>query len=73
MALKLPLSELGIYGREKELSILMACFRRVKGNNIDAADAAAGTSLPEFVLVAGRAGTGKSTLIRKLRDFGTRD
>jgi predicted ATPase len=61
MALKLPVSELDIYGREKELSILMACFRRVKGNNIDAADAAAGKSLPEFVLVAGRAGTGKST------------
>ena len=72
MALKLPLSQLGLYSREKELSTLLECFRRVKGNS-DAADDAAGKSLgsSEFVLVAGRAGTGKSSLITKLRDAGT--
>lgn len=64
--LKLPLSELGLYKREKELATLLDCYRRVSRGNSDAADAAAGISLgsSECVLVEGRSGTGKSALVR---------
>jgi len=63
----LRFSELGLYGREDELSVLQECYRRVEGGGVDAA---AGGGLSEIVLVSGGAGTGKSALVQKLSDIG---
>lgn len=62
-AIKLRLSELGLYGREHELSIFQECYHRVEGNNSDDGDSRGAHS--EVVLVSGGAGTGKSTLVLK--------
>lgn len=73
--IKLRLSELGLYGRDKELSILKEFCHRVEGNGSkkeleEAADGATCHQQSELVLVSGGAGTGKSTLVQKLGDGG---
>ena len=61
--IKLRFSELGLYGRETELSDLKECFRRVKNGA-----AGGGGGALEVVLVSGAAGTGKSAIVQKLAD-----
>jgi predicted ATPase len=62
-AIKLQLSDLGIYGRASKISILQECYRRVEGSEGEDDGTGDGAESELIVLVSGGAGTGKSTLI----------
>lgn len=68
-SIKLELSNLGLYGRDEELSVLQKCYHRVEGESSDESDDTSTTGGAVMALVSGGAGTGKSALVKGLSEM----